>query len=68
MVDFHEIWYGGNAIQGDLDGIIFNPIVSIILKSVRFKVVRHALLNYAFGLFMFHGNHGNQVVYCSKLS
>jgi hypothetical protein len=21
LVDFHEIWYGGNAIQGDLDAI-----------------------------------------------
>jgi hypothetical protein len=25
LVDFHEIWYGGNAIQGDLNAIIFNP-------------------------------------------
>jgi hypothetical protein len=23
---FHEIWYRGNANQGDLDAIIFNPI------------------------------------------
>jgi hypothetical protein len=22
---FREIWYGGNAIKGDLDAIIFNP-------------------------------------------
>jgi hypothetical protein len=29
-----------NAIQGDLDAIIFNDIVSIILKLLRFKVVR----------------------------
>jgi hypothetical protein len=65
-VDFHEIWCRGNAIQGDLDAIIFNPIASIILKLLSFKVVRQALLNCAFGLFMFHGNHGNQVVYCSK--
>jgi hypothetical protein len=28
FVDFHEIWYGGNAIQGDLDAIIFNPMAS----------------------------------------
>jgi hypothetical protein len=35
----HEIWYGGNAIQGDLNEIILNPISSIILK-LRFKVVR----------------------------
>jgi hypothetical protein len=26
LVEFHEIWYGGNAIQGDLDAVIFNPI------------------------------------------
>jgi hypothetical protein len=25
LVDFHEIWYGGNAIQGDLDAIILIP-------------------------------------------
>jgi hypothetical protein len=59
---FHEIWYGDNAIQGDLDAIIFNPIASIILKLLRFKVVRQALLNCGFGLFMFCGKHGNQVV------
>jgi hypothetical protein len=32
LVDFHENWYGGNAIQRDLGAIIFNPIASIILK------------------------------------
>jgi hypothetical protein len=32
MVDFHEIWYGDNAIQGDLGAIIFNPISSTVLK------------------------------------
>jgi prolipoprotein diacylglyceryltransferase len=37
LLDFHEIWYGGNAIQGDLDVIIFIPIVSIILQWSRFK-------------------------------
>jgi hypothetical protein len=26
--------------KGDLDAIIFNPIASIILKLLRFKVVR----------------------------
>jgi hypothetical protein len=25
----HEIWYGGNAIQGDLDAIIFSTLASI---------------------------------------
>jgi hypothetical protein len=37
LVDFHEIYYGGNAIQGDLDAIIFIPIVSTSLKWLRFK-------------------------------
>jgi hypothetical protein len=29
--------YGGDAIQGDLDAIIFNPKASIILKSLNLK-------------------------------
>jgi hypothetical protein len=62
---FHEFWYGSNAIQGDLDAIIYNPIASIILKLLTFEIVRRALLNCGFGLFMFHGNHENKVVYCS---
>jgi hypothetical protein len=37
---FCEIWYGDNAIQGELVAIIYNPIASIILKLLRFKVVR----------------------------
>jgi hypothetical protein len=37
---FHELWYGGNAIQGDLDAVIFNPIASVVLKLLRFIVVR----------------------------
>jgi hypothetical protein len=36
-VDVYEIWYGGNAIQGDLDAIIFNPIASIILELSSFQ-------------------------------
>jgi hypothetical protein len=40
MGDIHEIWYGSNAIQGDLDAINFNSIASIVLKLLRFKVVR----------------------------
>jgi hypothetical protein len=39
VVDFHEIWYGGNAIEGDLDAVVFNPISSTILKWLRFKGV-----------------------------
>jgi hypothetical protein len=37
---FYENWEGGNAIQGDLEATVFNPIASIILKLLRFKVVR----------------------------
>jgi hypothetical protein len=40
LVEFNEILYGGNAIQGDIDAIVFNPIASIILKLLRFKAVR----------------------------
>jgi hypothetical protein len=40
MVDSNEIWYGGNAIQGALDAIVFIPIASITLKLLRFEVVR----------------------------
>jgi hypothetical protein len=32
--------FGGNAIQGELDAIVFNPIASIVLKLLGFKVVR----------------------------
>jgi hypothetical protein len=30
LVEFHEIWYGANAVHGDIDSMIFNPIASII--------------------------------------
>jgi hypothetical protein len=50
LVEFYEIWYGGNSIQRDLDVIIFNPIDSIILELLRFKFVRVALLKGGFGL------------------
>jgi hypothetical protein len=39
MVDFHEIWYGGNSIEGDLDSTSFNLISSTILKWLRFSGV-----------------------------
>jgi hypothetical protein len=39
LVDFHEIWYGGDEIQGDFDAIISNPIAPTILKWLRFKFV-----------------------------
>jgi hypothetical protein len=33
---------------------------------LRFWSARWAMLSCGFELFMLHGNHGNQVVYCSK--
>lgn len=44
-MDFNAIWYVGDAIQVDLDAIIFDPVVSTILKMLRFKIVRQALLS-----------------------
>jgi hypothetical protein len=32
LVEFHEICYGDNAIQGDVDAVIFNAIASIIIE------------------------------------
>jgi hypothetical protein len=40
LVDFREIWQAGDAIQGDLDVIIINPIASTFLKRLRFKILR----------------------------
>jgi hypothetical protein len=59
--------FGKDDIQGNLDTIIFNPIASIILNVLVLNVVRWALLSSGFGLFMFHGNHGNQVVNCKLM-
>jgi hypothetical protein len=39
------------------DVLIFNPIASKILKLLRLKFLRRALLNCGFVLFMFHGDH-----------
>jgi hypothetical protein len=30
LLEFHQICYDGNAIQGDLKAIIFNPIIIIM--------------------------------------
>jgi hypothetical protein len=37
LVEFHEIWYGCNAIQGDFGAIIFNSKAAIVLKLLRLK-------------------------------
>jgi hypothetical protein len=39
LLDFHEICYGCNAIQGDLDAIFFNAIASIVLQLLTFTVL-----------------------------
>jgi hypothetical protein len=39
FVEFLEICYGGNAIQGKLEAIFFNPLSSTILKWLMFNVV-----------------------------
>jgi hypothetical protein len=39
LINLNDIWYGGDAIQGDPYAIIFNPISSTILKWLRFEVV-----------------------------
>jgi hypothetical protein len=43
LVDFHEIWYEGNAFQVNFAAITCNPISSTILKWFTFKfvILRH---------------------------
>jgi hypothetical protein len=50
---------GGDAIQGDLDAIIFNPVASTILKCVRFRVQIFRLAQHWFGI-------GNQGMYFTR--
>jgi hypothetical protein len=40
LVDIHETCQRGDAIQGDFDVMIFNPIASTILKWLKFEFVR----------------------------
>jgi hypothetical protein len=40
IVNFYEMWYRDNSIQGYLDAIIIIPIASITLKLLRFRFVR----------------------------
>jgi hypothetical protein len=40
LVDFYEIQYGGHAIEGDLDAVLFNPVSSTIPKWRTFKLLR----------------------------
>jgi hypothetical protein len=56
LVDFHEILYSGEAIQGDLDAIYFNPITWITLNLLWPKVVTWTLIKIGVGLFMYRSN------------
>jgi hypothetical protein len=38
-VDFHEIWYAGDAIEDDLDTTFYNPVASAIPKWQIFKLL-----------------------------
>jgi hypothetical protein len=40
LVDFHEIWYAGDAIKETLDATLFNIVASAIPKWRTFKLLR----------------------------
>jgi hypothetical protein len=40
LIDFYEIQYGGHAIEGDLDAVLFNPVPSTIPKWQTFELLR----------------------------
>jgi hypothetical protein len=40
LVYFYEIQYGGHAIEGDLEAVIFNQVPSTIPKWRTFKLLR----------------------------
>jgi hypothetical protein len=44
-VDFHEIWYVGDAIEDDLDVKCFNLVALAIPKWQKFKLLRWAQRN-----------------------
>jgi hypothetical protein len=39
-VDFHEIWYAGDAIEDDLEVTFFKLVASAIPKWGTFKLLR----------------------------
>jgi hypothetical protein len=61
LVDFHEIWFGGDAIQRNFDAVTFNPIASTISKWLSFKFQMFSLAQQWFGI-------GNQGKYFTKES
>jgi hypothetical protein len=40
-LDFDEVLYGGDAIEGDHYVVIFSPTASIVLKWLQFKFLMH---------------------------
>jgi hypothetical protein len=64
LVHFHEICYGGDAIQEDLDALIFKPIASGILKWLRFKFQIFSLAQQWFGI----GNQGRYFTESSEIT
>jgi hypothetical protein len=44
LVDFYEIQYGGHAIEGDLDAVLFNPVPLTIPNWRTFKLLVDAKL------------------------
>jgi hypothetical protein len=46
LIDLYEILYEGDAIEGDLDAILFNAVASTIPKWRTFKLLRWVQLLY----------------------
>jgi hypothetical protein len=48
FVDFYEIQWGGHAIEGDLDAVLFNPVLSTIpkwrMKKLHQTTLEHEIL------------------------
>jgi prolipoprotein diacylglyceryltransferase len=49
LVNLHDIWKGGDSIQGGVNVIIFNPITSNVLKWLRFKFQIFSVVQKWFG-------------------
>jgi hypothetical protein len=60
LIDFHEIRYGGNAIKGDLDGIIVNPLSSIT-KIIEVQISEVVLAQQLLVLCMISALHSNSL-------
>jgi hypothetical protein len=63
FVDFREIRDGCNAIQGDLDAVILNPMPSIVLKLLRLNFQIFSLAQQWFGV----GNQGASLTKGSEI-